>query len=205
MTAANTPAPAGTAAAPTPAHTPPSPAVDREGLLVALIADAAAESSAATHEKIMAEIDEVLEKADAGKVLRALPPDAFDSLYGTKVLRHWVEQDRAAAAEWLAHAPRTDMAHAVALVDGWFTGDRASMASYIDRLAPGHWRQEVLKAATWEAIEAGALAEATAWAKQLNSDDDREGQLLPALQQLSAAEAKKAEKSGGTRSGSPPP
>lgn len=155
----------------------------RQALIVSLILEAEAAPSRKEHEEAVRDLDTTLTNANAGDIVRDLPYVAFNTLSGTRLVERWARQDRAAAAEWLAGCPGTDMAQATVLLYGWLEQDVVGVRRYVERLAPGHWKQEVLKAAVWEAVECGNFAEAIHYAQQLGANDDREGLLMAALKQ----------------------
>jgi hypothetical protein len=158
----------------------------RSELVISLIREAESIASDGVRDQVIQDLNETLLGADYGELVRALPFDAFNTLWGVKVLEGWVGQNRLAAAEWLARYPQSDMAQAVALMRGWLTEDRPAVHRYVESLPAGSWKQEMMKAATWEAVEANDLKEAIFWAQQLGPNDNCDGSLLAALQEVTA-------------------
>ena len=168
----------------------------RAELIASLILEAQKEPTAVEYDKISAEISEALVGAKLGEIVPSLPFGALNSVWGNRLVEGWAREDRMGAARWLATYSSADMAQAIALVHGWVGTDSEQLSHYMEALPPGQWRNEMLKAAAWEAVACGDLNKAIGWATLLNGEDDRDGELLPTLRALAAQSTSPAQVAG---------
>lgn len=100
-----------------------------------------------------AELLALLTDANAEGIVRSLTPELLDTPIGEIALKRWASLDHFAAATWLALLPGGASELQAGLVTyGWLAQAREQLHAYVDGLPPGPWREQVLTAATNDAL-----------------------------------------------------
>lgn len=91
--------------------------------------------------------------ANVAAIVRTLSPDLLATPFGEIVLKRWASLDHLAAAKWIETLPGGASELQAGLVTyGWLAEHRDELHAYVDALSPGTWRNQVITAATNDAL-----------------------------------------------------
>lgn len=112
-----------------------------------------AETDPIKQDALLKELLAVVTDANVADIVRTLSPDLLATPFGEIVLKRWASLDHLAAAKWLETLPGGACEFQAGLVTyGWLAEHADELHAYVDALPPGTWRNQVITAASNDAL-----------------------------------------------------
>lgn len=140
-------------AADSPAQPVPTTPAFSPATLIRNLRSWCAETDPLKQDALLKELLAGVTDANVADIVRTLSPDLLATPFGEIILKRWASLDHLAAAKWIEALPGGASELQAGLVTyGWLAEHGDELHAYVDALPPGTWRNQVITAATNDAL-----------------------------------------------------